>query len=426
MDGQLGFFDTQSPLAHRMRPRTLEEYAGQRHLMAEGKPLYRILQGHSLPSLILWGPPGTGKTTLARLIAQRYQATFVSFSAVTGGLPELREHIKEAQTRRRMGQKTILFVDEIHRFNKGQQDAFLPYVEDGTVILVGATTENPSFELNAALLSRARVFALQSLEAEDLQAIVLAALTDPERGLGLPREKMDDEALEALITLSDGDARRALNTLEVVAEADRITKVGVAEAIAHSARYDKSGDEHYNIVSAFIKSLRGTDPDAALYWLARMIDGGEDPLFIARRLVISASEDVGNGDPHALMVATSAMQAVQLIGMPEGRIPLAQATCYIASAPKSNAAYMGINRALSDVKSAPQPPVPIHLRNAPTKLMAEMGYGKDYKYPHDFGGFVTQSYWPDQMPPRHYYAPTENGFEAQIKKRLSALRFPSH
>lgn len=423
------FFDalspqTTPPLAHRMRPRSLDDFLGQQHLLGPGTPLRDLLAQDKLPSLILWGPPGTGKTSLAQLIATQTRRVFVPFSAVTSGLPELRKLLQEAKERRRMGQGTLLFIDEIHRFNKAQQDAFLPHVEDGTVVLIGATTENPSFELNAALLSRARVMVLKHLDEAALRHLLERALTDPERGLGLPSDHLTEEAKALLVEYAGGDARSALNALETVAPlSERSPEAIVAALQKRLLPYDKGGEQHYDVVSAFIKTVRGSDPDAALYWLARMLEGGEDPVFVARRLVILASEDIGNADPRGLMIATSCMQAVQMLGMPEARIPLAQATTYLAAAPKSNASYKGINEAMAMVAKIPAYPVPLHLRNAPTKLMKEQGYGKGYLYPHDHpGGWVSQSYWPDALEPKRFYVPTDRGDEARLKARLDEIR----
>ena len=406
-----------------MRPQNFDEYLGQGHLLGEGKPLRHLIESDQIPSLIFWGPPGSGKTTLAQLIARMTKAHFVPFSAVTSGVAELRAHIKEAKERKRLGQKTLLFIDEIHRFNKGQQDAFLPHVEDGTLILVGATTENPSFELNAALLSRARVLTLQPLPDEAIATLLKKAWTDKERGLG-QQAALQEEALALLVEFAGGDARNALNALETVADLEDRSPAGIASALQQRMiPYDKSGENHYDTISAFIKTIRGSDPDAALYWLARMLSGGEDPVFIARRLLILASEDVGNADPRGIMIAMATMQAVQVLGMPEARIPLAQATTYLASAPKSNAAYQGINLAMEAIAKLPAYPVPLHLRNAPTKLMKGLGYGKEYRYPHDYpGAYVTQSYWPDELKPRRFYRPSERGEEARIRQRLAALR----
>jgi putative ATPase len=414
-----------APLAYRMRPRTLGELLGQDHLLGPGRPLRRLIESDRLPALILWGPPGTGKTTLAMVVARTTKARFVAFSAVTGGLPELRKVIEEARKARRLGERTILFLDEIHRFNKAQQDALLPHVEDGTVTLIGATTENPSFEVNPALRSRARILTLRLLEPPHIRQILEAALTDTERGLGMGRDALPAPALDAIVTYSGGDARTALSALESAVETGATTAEDIRELLQkQAAPYDKAGESHFDVISAFIKSIRGSDPDAALHYLARMIDGGEDPLFIARRLVVAAAEDIGNADPRGLMIATAAMQAVHQIGMPEGRIPLAQATAYLASTYKSNAAYRAIDEALADLREHPAPPVPLHLRNAPTALMKNLGYGEGYVYPHDEpGAFAAgQSYWPAGAEPREFYRPSDRGEEARLKKRLEEWR----
>ncbi len=410
-----------APLAYRMRPQHLDELLGQDHILAPGKPLRRLIESDRLPTLILWGPPGTGKTTLAMVVARTTRQHFVPFSAVTGGLPELRKLLEEARKTRRLGERTILFLDEIHRFNKAQQDALLPHVEDGTITLIGATTENPSFEVNPALRSRARILTLRLLEPAHIRQILDRAVSDPDRGLGLESGAVSEEVLDTLVTFSGGDARAALSGLESAVEIGALTSAEVRELLQkQAAPYDKAGESHFDVISAFIKSIRGSDPDAALHYLARMIEGGEDPLFIARRLVIAAAEDIGNADPRCLMIATATLQAVHQIGMPEGRIPLAQATTYLASAPKSNAAYLAIDAALADIREQPVAPVPLHLRNAPTALLKNLGYGAGYVYPHDEpGGFAAaQSYWPTGMAPRTYYRPTEYGEEARIKKRL--------
>lgn len=425
-----------SPLAHRMRPLQLEDYFGHEKVLGEGKPLRQWILTDRVPSLILWGPPGCGKTTLARIIAERTQSRFESTSAVLSGVKDLKEAAERArETLRLMGRRTILFVDEIHRFNKAQQDALLPHVEEGVVTLIGATTENPSFELNSALLSRARVIRLEALEPRDLEQVIRRALQDPERGLG-GFLNLSDEAVEWLSATSEGDARRALTALENIAITVRsgfqregdgaLSRDEVIRALESSLQrqpipYDKSGEEHYNVISAFIKSLRDSDPHAGLYYLARMIEGGEDPIFIARRLVILASEDVGNADPRALQVAIAAKDAVEFIGMPEGRIPLAQAVTYIALAPKSNAAYLGIDAALAMVRETGALPVPLHLRNAPTALMKSEGYGKGYRYAHDDPGAVAQQHLPDKIQDRKFYFPKEMGLEIQFKQKLERM-----
>ena len=416
-----------APLAERMRPRTLEEYVGQRKLLAPGRLLKQITERKVLPSLILWGPPGCGKTTLAHLLAHTVQAPFVAFSAVLSGVKELRHILDEARDQQRLhGKPTVLFVDEIHRFNKAQQDAFLPHVEKGLIILLGATTENPSFEVIAPLLSRARVVVLEALNPEDLIILLKRALSDEERGLGNQRLTVDDEALSFIAQHAQGDARSALNILEVAAtlamekETGRISLSLAEEAAQHKALlYDKGGEEHYNVISAFIKSLRGSDPDAAVYWMMRMLEAGEDPLFIARRMVIFAAEDVGNADPQALSLAIAAKEAVHFVGLPEARIPMAQAATYLATAPKSNASYKAMLAALEDVKKYGPLPVPLHLRNAPTRLMKELGYGRDYQYAHDHeGAVINQQHLPDALCQRRYYHPNERGQERLIKERM--------
>ena len=418
-----------APLAQRMRPKTFGEFVGQEQVVGRDRVLFRAIAAGRLPSFILWGPPGTGKTTLARLVATVTQAAFEPVSAVTSGVADLRRIVAEARDRRGMhGQATILFVDEIHRFNKAQQDVILPYVEDGTVTLIGATTENPSFEVIAPLLSRSRVFALQSLAPEDVEAIVNRASEDPERGLGDMRVSIVPDAMAHLVNIANGDARVALNALETAAFATEPDPGGarmidldtIADALQRrSPMYDKAGDSHYDTISAFIKSVRGSSPDGALYWLARMIESGEDPLFIARRLVILAAEDIGLADPQALTVAVATQQAVHFIGMPEGRIPLAEATVYLATAPKSNTAYAALNEAMADVRRLSNDPVPLHLRNAVTGLMHQMGYGKDYKYSHDYEGhFAPQEYLPPELQGRRYYHPGTEGAEKEIAERL--------
>jgi len=414
-----------APLAARMRPRTLEEYVGQDEELKKGKPLYTAIMNDALTSVILWGPAGCGKTTLAHIIARYTASTFVPFSAVTSGVPELRKIIQAAKEQKKFnGKKTLLFVDEIHRFNKSQQDAFLPVVEDGTITLLGATTENPYFEINSPLLSRSRLVILYPLTEENVRIIIKRALTDSERGLGSFGLTISDEALRHLAAYSGGDARIALNAL---AESAALTKRGkeitletVELAISkHIYRYDKKGDMHYDIISAFIKSMRGSDPDAALYWMARMLAGGEDPKFIARRIVICAAEDVGNADPLALTVATSAVQALEFVGMPEARIPLAQAVCYVATAPKSNAAYMAVERAMRDVEDGKLPPVPKDLRSTSYKGARQLKNGENYKYPHDFPGHhVKQEYLPKSLRNVKYYEPSDQGFEAKLRQRL--------
>ena len=421
-----------APLADRMRPRNLEEFAGQAHLLGAGKILQIALDQGDVPSLILWGPPGTGKTSLALLIAHHVQAAFVPFSAVTSGIKEIKEVMAEADRRLRSGgQRTILFIDEIHRFNKAQQDAFLPHVERGTITLIGATTENPSFEVIAPLLSRTKVLVLNPLTDDEVHLILDRALKDPERGLGRQRLQVAPDALDAMIRWGNGDARAALNLLELSARlVERSADPGtISPAVAQEASqrrsllYDKAGEEHYNLISALHKSLRGSDPDAALYWLARMLASGEDPLYVARRLVRFASEDIGNADPHALPLAVAAKEAYHFLGTPEGELALAQCALYLATAPKSNAVYAAFGQAQADVASAPAEPVPLHIRNAPTPLMKELGYAEGYKYAHDYeGAHVEQEYLPERLRGRVYYRPTDRGLEAEIQKRLAAWR----
>jgi putative ATPase len=400
-----------APLAERLRPQTLDGFLGQRHLVGPGAPLRLILEGRKpLPSMILWGPPGCGKTTLARILAGGAGLAFEAFSAVTSGVKEAREAIERARGR---PEPTLLFVDEIHRFNRAQQDAFLPHVEDGTIILVGATTENPSFEVNAPLLSRCMVYTLGALADEEIGTLLDRA--DPAPG---------PEARAELVRLAGGDARVALNLLELAARTGTVD-VPTVRAVAQrrGPRYDASGEEHYTIVSAFIKSMRGSDPDAALYWMARMLEGGEDPLFVARRMVIFASEDVGNADPQALALAVAAKEAVDFVGMPEGWIPLAQAATYLATAPKSNASYAAYLAAREDVQKTRNEPVPLHLRNAVTPLMARLGYGAGYKYPHDYeGARVDQPFLPQNLVGRTYYTPGTAGFEEEIRRRMEARK----
>jgi putative ATPase len=417
-----------SPLAERMRPRSFDEFVGQQEMLAPGKPLREAIERDLLQSIILWGPPGTGKTTLARIIAERTRARFVSFSAVMSGIKEIREVMNEAERlRRSTGQRTIVFIDEIHRFNKAQQDGFLPRVEAGDIVLIGATTENPSFEVNAALLSRSKVFVLRGLTTEEVRAILDRALHDPVRGYGGDAIDIAEDALQAVAMYANGDARVALNLLELsVAAAPtrdgvrRIDVTRVQETIQRRALlYDKSGEEHYNLISALHKSMRNSDPDAAVYWLARMVEAGEDPMYIARRLVRFASEDIGNADPQALTVAVAAKDAVHFIGMPEGNTALAQAAIYLATAPKSNAVYEAYNRAAKDAHHDVAQPVPLHLRNAPTKLMKDLDYGKGYQYAHHEPDAVADmSCLPEALEGRKYYEPKERGFEKEIKRRL--------
>ena len=406
-----------APLAERMRPDDISGFAGQGHLLGEGKFLRNILLRGELPSLILWGPPGCGKTTLARIMAKKANAEFVSFSAVLSGVKEIREVVSKAKEAQYRGKKTILFVDEIHCFNKSQQDAFLHSVEDGTITLIGATTENPSFEVNAPLLSRCKVLTLKGLAKEDIKQTLMRAAADAEKGLGSLNAEANDDALDFISEFSHGDMREALNSLEAACmitfpDKDgkrRITVEAAKEAMQRkSLLYDKSGEEHYNVVSAFIKSMRGSDPDAALYWLARMVEAGEDPLFIARRMVIFASEDIGNADPAALTLALSIKDAVLFVGMPEGWIPLAHGVTYLSTAPKSNASYTAYLEAKEDVNEKGALPVPLHLRNAPTSLMKDLGYGKDYKYPHNYkDAKAEQDYLPEVLKGKKYYTPPE-------------------
>jgi len=418
------------PLADRMRPQSLEEVVGQKQLLREGKLLRDVIQKDRVPSLILWGPPGSGKTTLANVISQLTRAEFVKFSAVLGGLPELREILTAARERRAyQGKPTILFVDEIHRFNKGQQDAFLPHVEDGSITLIGATTENPSFSVNAAVLSRARVFRLEALEDADLELLLQRALADRERGVGNLELTVDAEAVKAIAHAARGDARRALGMLETASsmlQPGGKLAMSVVEAAAETRTllYDKSGEEHYNVVSALIKSMRGSDPDAALYWLLRMLDAGEDPLFLLRRLMIFASEDVGNADPRALQVATSADAAFRRMGMPEGIYPLAHACLYLASCPKSAAVKAAIGAARAAIEQHGALPTPLKLRNAVTKLMKAEGYGEGYKYPPNFAESVVpgESYLPEALEGARFYEPTQQGLEQAIGERLARLR----
>jgi putative ATPase len=420
-----------APLAERLRPRTLDEYVGQRHLLAPGRIVRELVESGTVHSLILWGPPGTGKTTLAHLLAEAAQAEFVTFSAVLSGVKELREVVAEARDRRRLhGRSTILFVDEIHRFNKAQQDAFLPHVEDGTIVLLGATTENPSFEVIAPLLSRARVLVLEPLEPDDIRQVIDRALADAERGLGGRGLAIAETARTFLADQAHGDARVALGALEVAADLARKRRTQtldlplVEEALQHKAlRYDKAGEEHYNVISAFIKSMRASDPDAALYWMMRMLEAGEDPLFVARRMIVFAAEDVGNADPRALQVAVAAKDAFHFVGMPEGRIPLAQAATYLATAPKSNASYRAMLAAREAVERHGPLPVPKELRNAPTPLMKGLGYGAGYQYPHDYeGALADQTCLPEALTDARFYEPTDRGAEAAIAERLAAAR----
>ncbi len=415
-------------LADRMRPRTLDEILGQDHLLGKGKPLRVMIERDEIPSMILWGPPGSGKTTIARVIARMTKMDFLSYSAVLSGIKEIKQVISAAERNLYLyGRRSILFVDEIHRFNKAQQDAFLPFVERGTIVLIGATTENPSFEVISPLLSRVQVFVLKPLEPEHIRQILLRALTDVERGLGRPEDSITDDALDYICYTSSGDARFALNLLELSSKVagDGVIEVATVRNVLQKERvvYDKSGEEHYNLISALHKSVRDSDPDGALYWLARMLEGGEDRRYIARRLIRMAIEDVGLADPNALLVAVAAQQAYDFVGSPEGDLALAQAAVYLAYAPKSNSLYVALDKALDDVRKHGSLPVPLHLRNAPTSLMRKLGYGKGYKYAHDFDDhIVDQQHLPDKIKDHRYYFPTELGFEAKIKARLERIR----
>jgi putative ATPase len=413
------------PLAARMRPRSLDEFAGQEHLLAPGLPLRESIEKGTVGSMVFWGPPGTGKTTLARLIARYTDREFVAFSAVTEGVPRVREIVREAEDRLEMGRGTILFADEIHRFNKAQQDAFLPHVEAGTITLIGATTENPSFEINGALLSRVRVFVLRGLSTADITALIRRALSDAERGLGAMGLTVDEDAVALLARDADGDARRALTILEAAAE--HVGAGGhVTERVARDAaqlrfsHYDKGGEETYNILSAFHKSLRGSDPQAALYWMARMLDGGQDPMVIFRRAIAMAAEDIGLADPEALKLAVAARDAYHMLGAPEGYLPLSQMVIYLATAPKSNSSYRALNAAFEAAQAHPAAQVPLHIRNAPTRLMKELGYHEGYQYAHNVPeAYIPQVYLPDELAGTTFYEPGPFGFEKEIAKRLA-------
>jgi putative ATPase len=425
--------EREAPLADRIRPKTLEEFVGQEHILGQGKVLRQAIETDHLPSMILWGPPGSGKTTLAMIIASTTGAQFIAFSAVLSGVKEIKEVFKEADDEwKYQKRRTILFVDEIHRFNKAQQDAFLPHVEKGTIILIGATTENPSFEVISPLLSRTKVFTLNPLTEEEVEVILNRGLTDKERGLGKYPTMIEPEVITGICQLANGDARIGLNTLEMLVLTTppnskgfrHIRKEDLKEVLQRKTfLYDKSGEEHYNLISAFHKSLRGSDPDASLYWLGRMLEAGEDPLYIARRMIRFASEDVGNADPQALQVAVSAMEAFHFIGLPEGDLALAQAAVYLATAPKSNALYTAYQTVKKDVRELENMPVPLHIRNAPTSLMKDLGYGKGYQYPHDYPNhFVEEEYLPENLKGKIYYHPSDQGFEREIKKRLENWR----
>ena len=430
---QSTFFEREQdqPLAARMRPRTLEEFAGQKHLLGEGRVLRRLIDEDRISSMIFWGPPGVGKTTLARIIAGRTRAKFIDFSAVTSGIREIREVMKQADEGRRFGERTIVFVDEIHRFNKAQQDAFLPFVEKGSILLIGATTENPSFEVNSALLSRCKVFVLRALEPDDLAALLRRAVEDP-RGFGGQQVTVGEEELHALAVFANGDARTALGTLEMAVlngESDgRGGTVVTAETLEQctskrSLLYDRNGEEHYNLISALHKSMRNSDPDAAVYWLARMLEAGEDPLYVARRVVRFASEDVGLADPRAVEMAVACYQACHFIGMPECSVHLTQAVVYLSLAPKSNAMEVAYMEAKEDAAKMLAEPVPMHIRNAPTRLMKDLGYGEGYRYAHDYEEKLTDMRClPDSLEGREYYRPTTQGLEERFKKRLGEIK----
>ncbi len=422
--------DKSQPLASRLRPQSLDEFYGQKHLIGEGKILRRLIENDNIGSMIFWGPPGVGKTTLARIIAKRTKAQFIDFSAVTSGIKEIKQVMEQAEKSRRFGDKTILFVDEIHRFNKAQQDAFLPYVEKGSIILIGATTENPSFEVNGALLSRCKVFVLKALETQDICELLKRAVTD-ERGFGGQEIEISDEVFELIANFANGDARSALSTLEMAVlngefdgKKTTVTMETVEQCTSKkSLLYDKKGEEHYNLISALHKSMRNSDPDAAVYWLARMLEAGEDPLYIARRIIRFASEDIGLADPRAMEIAVAAYQACHFIGVPECNVNLTEAVVYMSIVPKSNAMEAAYNAARKDAVEMLAEPVPLVIRNAPTKLMKELGYGKGYKYAHDYADKLTDMQClPDSLKDRQYYTPTEEGSEAKFKARLDAIK----
>lgn len=430
---QLTLFDDRKhtvPLASRIRPVSLEEFVGQQHLLGQGKMLRQLIEKDQISSMIFWGPPGVGKTTLASIIAGRTKANFINFSAVTSGIREIKEVMSRAEESRRMGERTLLFVDEIHRFNKAQQDAFLPFVEKGSIILIGATTENPSFEVNAALLSRCRVFVLKALEVDDLAKLIRQALTHP-AGFAGQNVQITDGQIQQIAAFANGDARTALNTLEMVvtnakisAEGMLVTDEVLSQCISRkSLLYDKNGEEHYNLISALHKSMRNSDPDAALYWMCRMLEGGEDPLYIARRLIRFASEDVGMADSQALSVAVAAYQACHFLGMPECDVHLSHAVVYLSMAPKSNALYTAVENCKRDVKNGQAEPVPLHLRNASTRLMKDLEYGKDYEYAHDTEEKLTRmECLPENLAGTVYYHPTDQGDEAKVKERLQRIK----
>jgi putative ATPase len=423
----------EAPLAARMRPRKLDEFVGQEHIIGQGRVLRKAIETGQMPSIILWGPPGSGKTTLAFIVANTTNSHFSPVSAVSAGVADLRKVVEEAKERRKLyQQKTILFIDEIHRFNKGQQDAILPYVEDGTITLIGATTENPSFEVNSPLLSRSRVFVLKPLSDDEIRSIILRALKDADRGLGKMDVEIEDKALEHLTVMSGNDARTALNALEtaaLVTQPDssgkrQITLETIEDAFQHRALlYDRAGEQHYDLISALHKCMRDSDPDATLYWLGRMIESGEDPLYIIRRIIRFASEDIGLADPQALVVAVAAQQAVHFVGLPEGNLALAEAALYMATAPKSNSLYAGYSKVQHEIKHGINEAVPLHLRNAPTNLMKDLGYGKDYKYAHNFEDhYVEQEHLPGSLKGKQFYVPGDLGFERQISARLKDLK----
>lgn len=425
--------EKESPLASRLRPSTLEEVVGQQHIIGKDKLLYRAIRADKLSSILFYGPPGTGKTTLARVIANTTSARFKQINATSAGKKDMEEVVQEAKDNQGMyGQKTILFIDEIHRFNKGQQDFLLPYVEDGTVILIGATTENPYFEVNGALLSRSIIFELKPLTKEDIRTLLLRAVNDQEKGMGVYNACIEEDALEFLSDISNGDARAALNAIELgilTTEPGEDGKIHITLSVAEECiqkrvvKYDKDGDNHYDTISAFIKSMRGSDPDAAVYYLARMLYAGEDIKFIARRVMICAAEDVGNADPQALVVAVAAAQAAERLGLPEARIPLTQAVAYVASAPKSNSAILAIDKATSVVAETKTAPIPVHLQDAHYKSAGKLGHGKGYLYAHDYPGhYVKQQYLPDGLTEEKFYEPTENGYEAKISSYLKSLQ----